>query len=323
MTREFYRHMTPERTLVVLPRNDLVKHTGWYPGETLIEFDGRYVGEEIVKRWLDGLDVVYSAETVYDWRFAEWAHDAGVRIVVHAMPEYFHKANVDKVDQWWAPTTWRTDTLPPNVRIVPVPIPTDRFVDRSADFTKFPVRWLHPGGARAALDRNGTGIFMRALQHLRGEHDVILRAQQPFQYPTAATNVRLEMHETGVEDYWTMFDDIDAVVIPRKYGGLCLPALEAFGAGCAVLMPDVSPQIDEWPVICIPSHYEGMLNIYDRSIPLATVDPIELAAQMDALAMGGAETITKARLQSVAFARRMSWDALKPTYTEELERVLE
>jgi len=326
MTREFYRHVQPDRCLVVLPENDLPKHTNWYDpiNTTYISWaGGHFDGEEIVKHWLAGLDVLYSAETLYDWRLAEWASDAGVKTVVHAMAEYFHKQNVDKVDQWWAPTSWRMNTLPPTTRLVPVPIATDRFVMHPDPYTKFPVRWLHPGGARAAMDRNGTTTFMRALQHLRGEHEVTINTQQPIQYPNVADGVRLTMHETGAQDYWAVYDNIDAVVIPRKYGGLCLPALEALGAGCALLMPDVSPQIDEWPIVPIPSHTDGYLHIYNRSIPLAQVQPADLAEQMDLLAMANAETLTKARLQAIGFARRNSWNELLPLYLDEFERVLE
>jgi glycosyltransferase involved in cell wall biosynthesis len=50
----------------------------------------------------------------------------------------------------------------------------------------------------------------------------------------------------------------DVLVLPRRYAGLCLPALEAMADGCPVIMTDAPPQ-NGWPIIgCCYSLGDGI-----------------------------------------------------------------
>jgi hypothetical protein len=42
-------------------------------------------------------------------------------------------------------------------------------------------------------------------------------------------------------NYLDQYKDGDVLVIPRKYGGLCLPMQEALAHGIPVIMPDIEP----------------------------------------------------------------------------------
>lgn len=331
LTREFYEHMNPDRVLLVLPHNELEKHTSWYPGATWAELDTKTVGnigthfvnENLVREWLHGLDIVYTAETFYDWKITEWAREQAVRTVCHAMPEYFRTERAPMVDQWWNPTTYRQGFMPRKTRIVAVPIATEHFTFSTSEQVT-PIQWLHPAGSRAAKDRNGTVTLMRALKLTKQSHDVTICAQDSFDWGVhPARGVRLTQHHNTAEHYWDLYRDKNAVILPRKYGGLCLPAHEAMAAGCALVMTDTRPQNEEWPIVPIECEMDGgVMGIYEHKIPLAQAQPGAVAEVMDYLAANPV-AVTTARNRSRAYAELHSWAVLKSRVQRELELVLE
>jgi len=45
----------------------------------------------------------------------------------------------------------------------------------------------------------------------------------------------------SLENSCDLYKDFDALILPRKYGGLCLPVNEALMSGLPVIMTDISP----------------------------------------------------------------------------------
>lgn len=335
LTREFARHMPIERTLLIRPDSSrdagLAQHRDWFAEDALRTGWTWDLDPTLMRKFLDGLDVVYSAETFYDWRMCDLARELGVRTVCHLMPEYFKHApgvsnrfpdDLPAPDVWWNPTSWRAEHLPPDVEVVPVPVALDRFTIHDSCTDGSP-RWLHVAGSRAASDRNGTRIVMEALRHLRGEHVVIIRSQgEPF-YPngSAGPNVHIESHHRDLADYWDLYSDADALVMPRRYGGLCLPAQEAMGAGLALVMPSVEPQVSTWPIIPIRAPFENRITTSAGSIPICAPDPADLAAQMDHLA-AHRDLLRAEQQRARTAAEAISWERLRPVYLDALERAL-
>lgn len=334
LTWEWAEHMQPERVLLVVPQTQ-VRHAVAQRPERYAHHDLTVVqwehgvdldpaAEAQVRRWLDGLDVVYSAETFYDWRICEWARDMKVRTVCHVMPEFYRHGHLDAPpgpDTWWAPTRWRLEHLDPATRLVPVPIATERF-RRPRRPPERPPRWLHIAGTRAAGDRNGTRLFLTAMRYLRERHDVYVRAQGPtLTPPRTARHTNVTMVRGHAGEYWQLYDDVDALVLPRRYAGLSLPALEAMGAGLAVAMTDAEPQRSEWPIIPLdpaPSA-RGSIRTAAGEIPLVGVDPRAIAATMDDFARKPS-LLVQARGAAQRFAQANSWEQLEPTVRAELER---
>ena len=113
-SRNFVDHMPVERTLVIdMPRPDCPTDDSWCPNPTHITYDiNRHVlDEQQVREWLDGLDVVFTVETPYDWRMPIWAREMGVRLIVQGNPEFIRHGQKDWLHLgdpiWWWPTSWR------------------------------------------------------------------------------------------------------------------------------------------------------------------------------------------------------------------------
>jgi glycosyltransferase involved in cell wall biosynthesis len=321
MTWEFHRHLAPARTLVVrepgAEARGFTPHLDRYPDATVVWFDGGLLPEAEVRDWLQGLDVLYSAETFYDWHLVQWAAEAGVATALHTMPE-FHHPHVPPTSSVWAPTPWRLDQLPLPTTLVPVPVATDRFPMAAPARDPGRLRVLHVAGHRAAADRNGTTQLLQALRYTRQPVHVRMVTQDPV-LPSAArlpANVYVHRETGGVADYWDLYADADVLVLPRRYGGLCLPVQEAMAAGLAVVMPDCSPN-DWWPTLRVPAPQRGTIGTGGGVLPLHAADPRALAALLDQLAADPA-LVEAAQLGALAWAGLHSWQALAPVYRAEL-----
>lgn len=323
ITREVFAHLQPTKTLAVQP--DSAKHMPqhhdeWYPGAPVVKLGAggfRWTDDQI-RDWLDGLDVVLMVETDYDDRMVAFADEQAVASVKWIMPEYFKPERPTTVA--WNPTSYRMDALPLGARVVAVPVPVDRWPLETLDLdVGLPPRWLHVAGARAAMDRNGTLIVLQALRLLRREHHVIMRAQdEALHVPEVGRAVRLEQHCVGVRDYWDLYQGADALLLPRRYAGLSLPAQEAMGAGLGLVMPDVEPQCSEWPILPVNAPYLNHITTGAGDIPLCAPDPADLARLMDACA-DRPEILAERRRASRVWAERHSWDRLGPKIITELE----
>lgn len=326
MTWEFHRHLQPERTLVVrepgAEAQGFAPHLDRYPDGLVVRFDGGMLPEAEVRDWLQGLDVLYSAETFYDWHLVQWAAEAGVATVLHTMPE-FHHLHVPPTSSVWAPTPWRIDHLPLPTRLVPVPVATDRFPMAAPARDPGRLRVLHVAGHRAAADRNGTTQLLQALRYTRQPVHVRLVTQDQA-LPSAArlpANVYVHRETGGVADYWDLYDDADVLVLPRRYGGLCLPVQEAMAAGLAVVLPDTAPN-DWWPALRVPGRERGHITTAAGQLSLYAADPQQLAQLLDQLA-ADPDLVAAAQLGALAWANLHSWQALAPLYRAELERAAE
>lgn len=324
-TWELCRALRPAKVLVV-DMGELARgfpmHLDRYPGATIVRWDGA-MDEYAMRRWLRGLDVVFAVETLYDWRIASWAREMGVATVVQANPEFTRP--VDEYEhlpsRWWAPTTWRLGHMPPGTRVVPVPVADDRF-----RFTPAPgadvLRVLHVAGHGAMADRNGTHLLGQALRYVRSRmHVRIVTQDDRLRLGRVRPTIDLEVVTGGVADYWRLYDDADVLVLPRRYGGLCLPVQEAMAAGLAVVMSDTEPQRSTWPVSLVRSATGApKLRCPAGRIAQTNARPEAIASELDALAVDRGR-LERMKDASVMWARANRWSTLAPLYEAEFAAV--
>lgn len=313
MTWAFHRHMRPDRTLLIRPDATIGRgfeqHAGRYPDAVHVPWGGGALDEDAVRGFLDGLDVVYSAETFYDPRIPEWAREAGVATVLHVMPE-FHNPDLPAPTMRWLPTSWRAEQFP-GVSVVPVPVEAARLAVPSAP--NAPLRLLHVVGHRAAGDRNGTTTILQMLRMIRSRVDVTIVCQDR-RLPSVRTapTVHLRRLMGGERSLDALYAEHDVIVIPRRYGGLCLPAQEALSFGKALIMPDVSPNRD-WPIIGVPATLNDGIRTVAGEIPFATTEPRAFATVIESLAQNRV-FLSEWNQRAHAWSWAHTWDALRPTY---------
>lgn len=315
-THEVCKNLDPERVLLIDPGPDkrFTQHPERFADwdTTTVRWTSGRLDERVVRTWLDGLDVVYTAETPYDDRLPHWAAEAGCGLVVHANPEFLNSRDAKAPVTWWAATPWRMAHLPARTRVVPMPVP-------DAPFRWVPggrVRFLHVAGWPAVADRNGTGLVAAAAELMTSDSEVIVRGQHRdidrYRRP------KLRVESGNLPDLWDLYRDADVLVMPRRFGGLCLPVLEALSVGMPVVMGDCSPN-EAWPGPRIPTHMNDTVATRAGLVSLCDVDPAALADTLDELA-ADPELLAKYRQEAADWAAANTWDQLKPMWLEELAR---
>lgn len=318
--RNFYDHMPVDSVLCVrMPRPDSPENPNWYRNRTDATYNPKQhsLDERIVKRWLEGLDVVFCVETPHDWRIPGWCREQGVRLVIQGNPEFVRHmreegSDLGHPDQWWWPTSWRLAQLPPGI-VMPVPMDV-RKAKRSNDPR---LHVLHVIGKRAYADRNGTEILVQAMRMVKANIKLTVCSIDGDIIPFARNrSVEIELKPQASLDLWSLYDDQDLLVIPRRYGGLSLPALEASACGLVVAMTDCSPN-HELAAVTFPPH---------RSVPITMACGV--VQSFDANGGAVAETIdwiaglSSDELEPMrAKQRRLlpTWDVYRDRYLQAFE----
>lgn len=325
LTWELARHYDPDRVLLIDPVDARFPvHAGRYaanPTTTVAWPDPhRQLPEREVRDWLDGLDVVFSAETFYDWRLVTWAREAGVATVCQGMPEFYrHPQHPDwpQPDLWVWPTQWLRDTdlIPPGP-IVPVPAPDTHPLLAARPDETGPLRVVHVAGHHAHADRNGTRSFLGALRRCREPVHATIFSQDRLPRVNMPGNVTVELHERGVADRWAHYDRQHVLVMPRKYGGLCLPVHEAMAAGLAVVMTDTWWNRATWPALVeAPVARWQNLQLPVGTVPAAIVDEGALARTIDGLARDRGQ-LAGAQWAALGWAEHRSYPLERVKYQE-------
>ncbi|GIV00849.1 MAG: hypothetical protein KatS3mg014_2541 [Actinomycetota bacterium] len=247
-------------------------------------------------------EVVFSAETFYDPTLAPRVRAEGGRPVLHVNPEFF-VAEECRGAELWLPTPWMAPAF--DAEIVPVP------VERALTPRPTPERpvILHVQGRPALGDRNGTSTFYSIAAALGGRFRVRVASQG---------HVRPGPWEAigPVRDRWSLYEEADLLVLPRRYGGLSLVVQEAMASGLAVAMTDCPPN-DFWPVIRLPARPSGRVRTKAGHVLCHDVD---VGAALAVLRSLTPEAIDAAKAAAHRWALAHTWERLRPLYEERLCR---
>lgn len=280
----------------------------------------RMLDEIKVRKFLDGLDTVFSVETLYDWQMADMAREMGVRTVVQGNPEFYsHHLNLERSqpDEWVWPTEWMRDhELLPYGELLPVPAsPVDD--THLPDLDAETLRVLHVAGHRAIGDRNGTDLVFEALQLIGSKVHVTVIGQDG-ELPTGklGRNVTIETNPKGVKSRWDLYRNQHIVLLPRRYGGLNLPAIEACSRGVIPMMPDVREN-GLWPILPLPARKGRLQRVPFGQVSTWAVRPNAIAHEIDKINRHR-DVLAEARHRTLAWADNNSWDAWLPAYRDAL-----
>lgn len=308
------------------PKKDRPSDWSVYNGSYELTTDDDFwsVTEARAKTWLEGLDVVWAVETFYQDDFPRWALETGVATIQHCNPEFYRyilEPRMPKPTMVLVPTTWRLDAVP-GAEVLSTPVATDRVRWMPRPLREDILTFLHVVGIPAAEDRNGTNVLLEALKFLRRECRVVIKTQDRS-IPLSAERAsccQLVVYQEPVNDYWTLYDHADVLVLPRRYGGQCLSAQEAYASGLPVLMTDLEPQRGWLEPDCLVDLLdERQLLTQAGTIPVHDPSPVDLAQIMDYLSQN------HDRVRAISnvgrdWAARHSWDALRPTYEDIISR---
>lgn len=330
-TLEFFRHMNPDKTLVadISNYNHISTHHERYPDARICKGFPR--PDDI--DWLtDGVDVIFTCETPLNHLLYQTAKEKGVSTVQqynYEFLDYFRQPNLPKPTVLAAPTKWNMDIVTAKgwapVDYWPVPVNRDLIPFRQINHCE---TFIHIIGRPAVHDRNGTIPFLEAAKQLgnRLKYRIFLqppddpRAIQYFE-PVRAAIDRAREHVnieviTNTPDYADIYKAGDVLVLPRKYGGLCLPTQEALAAGMPVIMTNISPNNDRLPYHWLVNANKSGTFFAHTEIDIYEPDVADLVRVMNSFSD---DSFMRAQNQLADhLAEWLSWDSMKGLYLTKL-----
>jgi hypothetical protein len=161
-----------------------------------------------------------------------------------------------------------------------LPPPTDQSLfneAREINLSKDHKRILHIAGKKAAKDRNGTESIISMMKHSKEDYELVIKSQTPLNLICNDSRVKIEIGNP--DNRQDMYSGFDAMVLPRRYAGLCLPMNEALMSALPVFMTDISPNNTILPAKWLAEskkidsfRTKSMVDVYDvRSEGLAKI----------------------------------------------------
>lgn len=332
-TYEFYQHMKPHKTMVVdiSHLNGNAQYPERYPNAQYVRGFPRPAD---IEEFLQGLDVIFVAESPYNYYLYQRARELGVKVAVQYNYEFFDWYSYPHYplpDMLIAPSMWNYDVIEKfseshNIKHMYLHCPVNR------ERLPFAVRkqarnFLHIAGKPAAHDRNGT---LTAIEAFRRTQDTDIRLTVTTQGETPEEWIKQAQYDPRILfkntldliDYARLYDDYDVLVFPRRYGGNCLPLNEALSVGMPVIMSDISPNNHLLPNSWLaPAYIQSVfkprmeVNIYETDIT-ALSHLIEDFADLSSEDMQTWSNVAS------TIASQFDWNIMKLKYEEALRSLL-
>lgn len=325
-TLEFYKHMKPAKTMVVdlTKFNNMETHHDRFPDAHIVK--GIPSCNDMA--WLaSNVDLIFVCETPLNYCLFEKAEAAGIKTVLqynYEFLDYLQRPDLAKPSVLAAPTIWNKKRVE-SLNIAPVidlfvPVNDERI--RPREITE--CRTIsHVAGKQAIHDRNGTITFIQAALKCGGKFKFRIYAQSlddatHRQIEKAKQTIDLELIE-NLENYEDIYAEGDVLVLPRKYGGLCLPMQEALAAGMPVIMPDIEPNNARLPKQwLVPAKKTGSF-MARTNIDIYETDPNHLAFAM--CQFGESEYMKWSNKEAIELGKAISWKRQTQVYNQMFEMI--
>jgi glycosyltransferase involved in cell wall biosynthesis len=290
-TKELVDMLKPDKILLIDSShfNGNKQYPEWYAEYDVQTTAAGFSSNMEINEFLNTVDVVISCEIFYNKKLAALAFRRNIKTILQYNYEFFEYFVVDGMRQpniLLAPSVWNMDLIEKyfssksDVVHLPPPTSPEIFVEaKQNNMSKTHKRILHVAGKRANSDRNGTDIVVEMLKYSKADYELVVKVQG--EYDPKCKDPRLTIDSSNPDDRSDLYSGFDLMVLPRKYGGLCLPMNEALLSGLPVIMTNISPNNSilppEWLVDAswkAKLEFKGVTDIYET-------DPKALAELVD------------------------------------------
>jgi hypothetical protein len=317
--------LNPNKILLInsAPFNNNKQNPDWYKDYNVYSTkNGMPTTKEIV--WfLKDVDVVISCETFYHLDLVDLARQQGTKTILQYNYELFGNLtnpNWSLPDVLLSPSLWNIEIVKEKFGsvcdVIHLPPPTNESLFNKAkdnNLSKDHNRILHIAGKKAAKDRNGTESIFEMVKHSKEDYELVIKSQTPLNPNCKDSRVKIEIGNPASRE--DMYDGFDAMILPRRYAGLCLPMNEALMSALPVFMTNVSPNNkilpEDWLVESTKIgsfRTKSMVDIYD-------IAPDKFANIVDGYIKNNNKKEFKEKALSIGL-ENFSIDKLKQKYLE-------
>ena len=250
-TRELVKMLNPSKILLIDSShfNGNEQHPEWYSGYNVTTTKKGMASKEEAYEFLDGLDVVISCEIFYHNSFVTMAKKRKVKTILqynYEFLEYLVNPDVELPDILVSPSPWNFEDVvnkfSDRAKVIHLPPPTslDLFLNaKNINISKTHKKILHIGGKAAVKDRNGTNTVIEMLNYSKADYELVIKSQTPLDIKCDDPRLTIDTSSPDLPE--SLYEGYDAMILPRRYAGLCLPMNEALLASLPVFMTNISP----------------------------------------------------------------------------------
>ena len=324
-TKELANMLNPDKILLIdsTSFNNNKQHPDWYSQYNSVVTIHGFPTNNHVENFLKGLDVVISCETFYNAAFVELAFRAGVKTILqynYEFLEFLIKQHRRLPTYLLAPSEWNLDDVVrlfgKKTNIVHLPPPTNKDLFNNAkqiNLSKTHNRILHVAGKAAVKDRNGTKTVLEMLKYSKAEYELVITSQDPIEHPYSDSRVTISHDNPEARE--SLYEGYDAMILPRRYAGLCLPMNEALLSGLPVFMTDISPNNK-----VLPAEWLAKSNKIDElmtrtMLDVYSADPEDLARIVDDYFNNKDKTNIKNQAFNIGL-KNFDTETLRPRYLD-------
>lgn len=237
-----------EKILVINSSNfakNKIQHKDWYRDFNAYEVKGFPTNSD-VEIFCKDITHFFCCENPHNFHFYIYGKRKGFKTYCQTNYEFCDNLArlVPLPDMFIMPSYWHLDTMKhrfgeDKVIHLPPPLDLNKFDSQINKARSY--KFLHIVGTLATHDRNGTLDLLHAIKYIPHDFKIVIRSQHslPNEYMLKDDRIIYEVGNVG--NLADMYKGFDAMIIPRRYGGLCLTCNEALASGLPVIMPDISP----------------------------------------------------------------------------------
>ena len=250
-TRELVNMLNPDKIMLINSRffNQNKQHPEWYEGYNCQTTIKGFPNTNEILEFLKDIDVVLSCELFYNPKFVDLAKSRGIKTILQYNYEFLdYLANPKQTlpDVLVAPSLWNFEDVVnrfgDKTSVIHLPPPTDiNLFSQAKEINKSKThkRLLHIAGKAAVKDRNGTNTVIEMLNYSSGDYELVIKTQS--QLNIKCNDPRLTIDASSPDSHQSLYEGFDAMILPRRYAGLCLPMNEALISALPVFMTNISP----------------------------------------------------------------------------------
>lgn len=327
-TRRLAYMLKPDKLLVINSASfskNTKQYLEWYDGFKGYKVRG-FPNDQELHVFLRELTHVMVCESPFNYSLFSIAKRQGIKTFCQVNYEFcdnLNKPQLPTPDVFLMPSYWKIEEMKErftHVEHLPPPINPQEFKNaRDTNFKRTgQFKFLHIIGTLAVHDRNGTLDLLAALEHTKADFSLTIRSQHILPQNYLVNDPRVRYIIGSEQSLDKVYEDYDALVLPRRYGGLALTCNEALMSGLPVLMPDISPNNKLLPKEWLINAAHSGSFMTRTAIDIYRSDPKHLAFKMEWLTSQDRE-----KQKTTAFElgfNHFSDSALKPKYQELFNR---
>lgn len=250
-SRNWVRLLKPQRIVAIDSTvfNHNEQHLEWYDGYDGYTIDG-FIKPREINAILNNIDVLLTFEIPYNYELISAARAKGVKTIIQnnwEFTDYLRQPHLPLPDLLVNHSYWHLEDQkkmwPEITEYCATPVFVEDYdpIALHNSERKGKRRFLHVAGRKTYEDRNGTNDLIEAVKLIpqNVDFELVIKTQTTDVNPN--NDPRITIDTSSPLDEKELYRDFDGMIMPRRYGGACLPMTEALAAGLPVIMTEIPP----------------------------------------------------------------------------------